>query len=110
MSAGGFSLNVAAVSGVVAGAHTLRAIHANNGDAALRYLLLWDQVGAAAAGQTSPLYQFTLPIAGQFVIDDAFFGSSGLAFTNGIAWGISSVRGTFTAGTASEHDVAIVYV
>jgi len=111
MSAGGFSLNVASVGGVVTGAHVLRGIHVGNANAAVRYLLLWDQVGAAATGETSPLYQFTIPAAGQFVIDDGFFGPSGLAFTSGIAWGVSTVRGTKDAlATAADHDVALAFV
>lgn len=109
MSAGGFSLNVAAVAGVVPGTHQLRALHVGNANASVRYLMLIDQVGAVSTGQV-PLYQMVIPAAGQFVLDDAFFGTFGLSFTNGIAWGVSTQRATFAAATASDHDVALVYV
>lgn len=64
-----------------------------------QYLQLFDKNSAPQSNDV-PLLSIPLqPGGGGFVLDDSLWGIEGQKFQNGIAVGISTTVGTFTAGT-----------
>lgn len=97
-------------SGVIkASAGTLFALYGLNNNSAIRYEQIFDSSTAPAPGAV-PRLQFALPASGgEIVIGNDFWQVDGIGFSNGIAWGISTTKGTFTAATPADHDVMAVY-
>lgn len=88
----------------------LVAVRATNTNAALRYLQVFDRTTALSGGET-PIISVPLPAtSGDVMLDQSFFGDYGLVFPAGIVWGVSTARATYTAGTAADHQVHVVYV
>jgi len=89
-------------------AGTLRSASAYNGSGANAWLQVFNSATAPAANAV-PVFQVLLPPGEQVVIGTDFFTDVGwpaTLFTAGIAWGLSSVRGSFTAeGTPASFDV-----
>jgi len=102
----------AAVAGVVkpAGGYVC-AVYAYNGNAAVRYLMIFDRATALAGGEAvGPNdIQVELPANGGVDIVDSFFTPNGLDFTSGIVFGVSTARGTYTAATAADHDTTFIW-
>lgn len=78
---------------------------------ALRWLQLHNTAGVPAPAAV-PLYSFMIPLdEGEIVIGEDFWTEDGGAFSVGLAFAISSVRGTYdaTGVVAAEHDVHVHY-
>jgi hypothetical protein len=111
---GTFSNNLAAVSGnAKATAGNLKSICAVNRNAALRYLQVFN-LAAGPVNPNVPVFQWPLApqgstVPGMLIVGTDFFTDGGMAFATGIAWGISTTNGTYTAATAADHDVSLGY-
>jgi hypothetical protein len=84
----------------------------NTPGGALRWLQLHNTAGVPAGG-AAPLYSFMLPLdEGEIVVGDDFWTDDGGAFSVGLAFAISSARGTYVAAgvVAAEHDVHVHYM
>lgn len=96
---------------VTGGGKRLFSWSAINGDASPRYFQVFDSTTAPTSGAV-PAGQWMLPpvsgsTPGEVMAGTDVLTGSGWAVTNGIAWGISTTRGSYTAATASEHDVTV---
>ena len=90
------------------GSGFLFAFHAQNRNAAIRYIQFYDQTTAPAAGDV-PFAAFPIPAAGSLTLDQDFFTSEGIAFKNGLIWAYSTTETSYTAGTAGEQTTHITY-
>lgn len=100
------SLGAATTANVKSGPGRLYGITANNRNAAVRYLQIFD----STAGTGTVLYQWPVAAtAGTITIGDDFFTPAGWAFATGITWGMSTTAGSYVAATAGETDVAGSY-
>lgn len=80
---------------------------AQNLNAAARYMQFFNTATTPSAGAVPAL---AFPInPGLTTILNTFFSSAGINFTTGIAMGISTTSGTYTAATAAEHLTIITY-
>jgi hypothetical protein len=96
---------VKATPGVVGGLYAL------NNNTATRYVQLFDSSSAPTNGAT-PKLQWAIPAGGggEIIVGSDFFSDEGVAFNSaGIAWGISTTKGTFTAATPGDHDFMAVW-
>ncbi|HYM97648.1 MAG TPA: hypothetical protein VET26_10115 [Candidatus Sulfotelmatobacter sp.] len=107
------SANLAAVSGTAkAASGQLFGLFATNRNAAVRYLMVFDQPGAPNTG-SAPVFEFPVSAitsttaVGTLALGSNFF-APGWTFSNGITWGFSSTSGTYTAATAADHDLLLV--
>jgi hypothetical protein len=92
----------------------LLAVNATNQNAAVRYLQVFNSATAPATGAI-PVYAFVLPAgtaAAPSIVNltKEFFGAGGASFAAGIAFGVSTTLGTYTAATAADHVVNAHYV
>lgn len=94
------TLNVKATAGNV---FSLTCFNAN---ASARYLLLHN---SATVSSGAPLYSFLVPAGAQIIVGTDFFTTAGVNFSTGIAFGFSTTRDTYTAGTASDQTTVILY-
>ena len=80
-------------------------------NASARYLMLFNGPLAPVAGQL-PFVQVLIGAAAnsQQALGPEVFGTDGLRFPLGIAWGVSTTRGSYTAATAADHDLTLVYI
>jgi hypothetical protein len=102
-----FSNNLAAVSGFAkASPGVVKSASATNRNAAIRYLQIFNKTTAPVLNDV-PIVQWQ--VSGTTIIGTDFFTEGGMNFTTGIAWGMSTTNGTYTAGTAADHDVYIGY-
>lgn len=84
------------------------AAYAFNADTTVRFFQIFDKASAPAAGDV-PIVQFAIPPnGGDRGFGEDMFTASGIVFTKGVAWGVSTTRGSYTAATPSEHDVTLV--
>jgi hypothetical protein len=84
------------------------AAYASNANASVRYFQIFDSAAAPVAGQV-PVVQFILPPSGgDRGFGEDMFTVSGIGFQFGVAWGVSTTRGSYTAATAADHDVTLV--
>jgi hypothetical protein len=100
------------ISGVIkSSAGQLLSLVVSNANAAARYL--WIKNAAAAPGNadssSTVVHVFYLPPSSTIDLSK-FFQDSGLYFSTGISWGISTSANSYTAGTASEHLVNAGYL
>lgn len=93
------------VSGVMkASAGNLRTVHGVNRSTtvSLLYLQFFNQT-TGPSGSPAVFAEFPVPSLGQVELGTEFFGTNGVAFGTGIAWGWSTTTGTFTVyGTAAD--------
>ncbi len=90
-----------ATSGVIKAAPgAVGAAIATNEHTADQYLQFFDSATAPAGGAVPKLW-LKIPAGKSYTLSQVLWGDRGLAFQNGIAWGISSTRKTFTAGDSS---------
>lgn len=79
----------------------IRSAYAENRHSAKQYLQIFDKATAPQAGDV-PLISVPMPAGGGgFVLDDSLWGIEGQALQTGLAFGISSTVGSFTAGNAN---------
>lgn len=92
---------------VKASAGQIYTLYANNVNAAVRYLKLYNKATAPTVGTDVPVMTLAIPAGG--VVNLSFFG--GLAFSAGIAFALTTgVADADTAAVAaSEHVVNIGY-
>ena len=97
------TLNVKAAAGNV------YSIHAQNINAALRYIQIHNTATTPAGGAV-PLVSFPIPVTGSVFIDHTMLPAGGIYCATGIAFAISTTLATYTASaTANEHNVFITY-
>ena len=102
-------LGANATANVKGSAGNVFSLYCNNENTADRYVQLHNTATTPAGGAT-PLYTFRVPGLGDVLIGTDFFTNEGGHFTTGIAFGFSSTKDTYTAGTASEQSTEIHYV
>lgn len=91
-----------------ASAGTVWSIYANNLNAAVRFLKLYNKASAPTVGTDIPVMTIPIPATGMVQIS---LGANGLRFATGIAWALTAL-GTdadTTVVAAAEHKVAISY-
>jgi len=87
----------------------------NNTNAAVRYLQLHNKASAPAAAEV-PLISYPIPAGtatapGTLILGKDFFTDSGINFSTGIGWAVSTTLGTFTdAATNTEHFIVVTYI
>ncbi len=82
---------------------------ATNRNASARYLQLYDQASGAPSGTTNCIGQWVVPAGGAISVG-ADAGARGQPFAAGITYGWSTSGATYTAATASDHDLMMEYV
>lgn len=92
---------------VKAGPATLLQAYVVNRNAAARYFQLFDQGDGGLPGSGAvPAYQYLVPAATAVNVP---LLPGGQSMNNGIIFGVSTAAGSYTAATAADHDVEIVY-
>ncbi len=103
-----FYAGLASSSGVVkASPGNLFSLQAVNRSSVVTYVQLFNSASAPAGG-AGAFAQFMIPPLGEIIVDAGFFTVNGIHFSTGIAWGISTTNGTYTAATASQCDFQAV--
>jgi len=100
------------VSGVVkSSAGQLLSLNVSNANASARYLWIKNSTAAPASAEAANLqvHVFYLPPSSSLDLSK-FFQDTGLYFSTGISWGISTSATSYTAGTASDHLVNAGYL
>lgn len=92
----------------------LYSIYANNRNADVRYLQIFNNHGAPAAGAT-PMLSFAIPAGtatspGVLQLPGNFFGPNGLYVNKAIGWAVSTTPATLTLATVTDHDVHVFYI
>lgn len=92
-----------------ASAGVVYAIQAFNINAAIRYLKLYNKASAPTVGSDTPVKVLAIPPGSGFVLS---FGPSGVSFTTGIAWALTTgiTNADTGAVAASEILVNIDYI
>jgi hypothetical protein len=99
--------HLAAVSGVVKASNgNLFGVSGQNDNAAVRYLQFHNKATAPGAGET-PVLSFKVAITSTREIGPDLLTSNGWNFPLGIAFGWSTTRDTYTAGTAADHTLFV---
>lgn len=98
----GATLNVKATAGNVF------SVACHNSNASDRYIQLHDTATTPSTGAV-PKLVFLIKTSSTTVIGSDFFTTSGIAFSNGIAFAFSTTEGTYTAGAAGEQNTTVVY-
>lgn len=87
----------------------VKAVYATNTNAAVRYLQIFNKATAPVSSDV-PVFSFYLPAtSGVVEIGSEFFSENGFYLSTGLAIGISTVRGSYTAATAADHDLNYIY-
>ncbi len=96
------TLNVKATPGNVF------AIQCHNTTAGTLYFLLHN---TATTSSGAPLYGVQVPPTSTVIVGEDFFGSAGMHFSTGIAFGMSTSETTYTAAAAAtDHVSTIMYI
>ena len=80
----------------------------HNLNAATRYMQLHNKA-SAPANPDVPIITIAVPTGATVVLDEAFFGQTGINFSTGIAYGFSTTELTYTAGAAGDQTAFIRY-
>ena len=93
------------------GAGLLQSFTVSNVGATLVWFQIYNSTGTTTG---SPLLSFPVPagsatVPGILSISSPFFSSNGLYFSTGITWAISTVQSTYTAGTAANYNINLIY-
>lgn len=95
-------------------AGVFKSVYVTNINLAVRYFQVIDKATAPVGGDTAlfsiPIPAGTVTIPGFIKLNTTFFGLAGLACATGIAIGISTTAGIFTAATTTDHTVSGTYV
>lgn len=81
---------------------------ARNRNAGVRFFQVFDKAAIPVGGDV-PILSVGMASATQLALGPDFFTRFGTFLASGLAWGYSSTEGTYTAGTAAEHDAVIFY-
>ncbi len=95
--------NVKAAAGVI------YAFTCYNDGSLDQFFQIINKASAPAGGDTA-LISFLVPAKSQTFIGTDWLGFAGLACSTGISWGFSSTRTSYTAGTAADTDIQILYI
>jgi len=100
-----------AVFGSVAGvakasAGNLMSISASNSNAATRYLQIFDQ-NIVPILNDIPVLEWQIVTSAQILVGYDFLNGKPMS---GIAWGVSTTSGSYTAATAAQHNVEGTYI
>ncbi len=79
-----------------------KSIAAENRNAAVRYLMLFDQVSTPMASQV-PMVQFAISASSPTTFTVGF-----MSFQSGLAWAFSTASGALTIGTDADHDIMVL--
>lgn len=90
-------------------AGNLLSIYASNINAAVRYLQVHNKASAPAATNV-PVLSLPIPagsatVPGSIKLGREMFGEGGKYLSTGVAIGISTTEATYTAATATDHDI-----
>lgn len=103
-----FGTSVAIAAKTSAG--SIKSFYVLNTNAAARYLQIHNKASAPASTEV-PVFSFYIPpTTGVVEIGTEFFGENGLFLSTGIAIGVSTTQGTFTAATAADHVVNYTFI
>ena len=107
-----FGANVSGFAKATPG--NVHAVSGFNINAAVRYLQLFEDLDGPAAAQV-PKFSFIIPAGSAtapatLILGNDFFTAVGVYFATGISWGFSTTHATYTAATATDHGIAIIYV
>lgn len=97
-----------ATANVKNSAGNVLSVLCQNLNAAIRYLQLHNTATTPSASAV-PVISIPVPASSTTVIGTDFFNSSGINFSNGIAFAFSTTSGTYTAGTAADQMTQITY-
>lgn len=117
-SGGAFSNYGAAVTANVKNSAALiKSIHAQNENAAIRYLQVFNLAATPTDDSSVPLFSFAIPagtaaVPGIVEIGENFFGSNGYYLSTGLSWAVSVDPDVYdlTGVTAGEHQINGVYL
>ncbi len=103
----------AAAAFIKASAGNVLAVRGTNMNAAFRFLQLHNKASIPLAGEV-PLYSFKMSAGSAttvFVVQlgSEFFTGSGGYFSTGIGYAFSTTEGTYTAATATDHQIHVHY-
>lgn len=90
-------------------AGVVSAIAVYNKSSAIRWIQLYNK-SAAPSGSDAPVENHPIFASSYLVLDSAYFGQLGLAFSNGVSFGFSSTSGTFTSATATDLELHVKYL
>ena len=79
-----------------------------NSNAAARFLQLHD-TATTPAGAAAPKYSFEIAAASGLVVGSDFFTLQGMPFALGIAYAFSTTKDTFTAATAADGTIQVIF-
>lgn len=89
----------------------LMAVTVANFNTAVRYLQIYNSTGSTSG---TPVAVFPIPAGSATApaiqtFGDTFFTRDGVYLSTGITWAISTTQATYTAATASDHNIDVVY-
>lgn len=84
-------------------------ITCTNANAAVRYLQIHNKTSAPSSGNTAYL-SVSIPAGGSVTLGPNVWGEAGLNLSTGVAIGVSTAHGTFTAATTTDHFITGAYV
>lgn len=93
---------------VKASAGQIGSLYCRNTTASNRWIQLFNATSAPPSGV--PILSFLVPPGSAILIERTFLGDDGTNFATGITWGLSTTETTFTAATATDGLVVIMYV
>jgi hypothetical protein len=91
------------------------SVYSTNKNGLARFFMIFNQTTIPNVGQ-APSVSFLLPAGTgsaptEVILGTDFFGQNGIAFTSGIAWGISTSETSFQpTQTPQDHSVQVNYV
>jgi hypothetical protein len=95
----------------------IKSIHAQNENAAIRYLQIFNKATGPTEDSEVPIFSFAIPAGtgaapGIVSIGAEFFGEAGYYLSAGVTWGISVDPDVFDANavTAGEHQINGTYL
>jgi hypothetical protein len=99
---------------IKASAGRFKSVHVTNANAAVRYFQIHNKA-TAPVNPDAPLLSIPIPagtatVPGVLDLGTDFFRDYGLVLSTGIATGISTTATTYTAATAADHFLAVMYV
>lgn len=107
-----WSENLAAGTGVVhAGACNMRSATFINRNSSIRYFQIWDNATTQSGTIVLqvPLDGSTSTTISSKAVGADILGPQGIAMANGIVFSFSTTNGSYSAGTAGDHDCFVAY-
>lgn len=86
----------------------LYSIYCHNLAGVIRFFQVFNTTTIPAGGAV-PIYSFLVPISASIIVDSAFFGSTGMNFSTGLAFAFSTTEATMNTGSAADHITFIQY-